>query len=847
LAPQRDALFHPVFLDPRHMAALNPYDETPPPAQKPTEAQPNETRSRDFDIKHIRLALSLDPAENFIEGTATISLKSFRDELETVELDASELLVREVRQGGRSLGFESFKEKLVVMLRSPARRGASVTLQISYSARPRRGLYFVQPDESYPDKPSQVWSQGEAEDNHAWFPCTDAPNQRQTTETIITVPEQFTVLSNGRLVAEKRDPKRARKTFHWRQDEPHPAYLVSIVVGQFEELSARGPDGLPITYYTYPGTSADARRLMGRTPEMIRHFSKLFGYPYPFAKYAQVVVDEFIYGAMENTSATTHSDRFLHDKATELDFNCHDVVAHELAHQWWGDLLTPRAWKHLWLKESFATYAEALWLEHAQGLSEARHVLIQEMNLYLAEDRDRYRRPIVYDRYDFPMEVFDRHAYQKGALVLSMLRYVLGDEDFFRTLRHYAHKHEWQSVETNDLRVAIEEVTGRNLDWFFDQWLYARGHPEFEVSHAYDGANGTLRVTVKQVQETGDGTPLFRMPVRVEVLGPRGALREFNVVVERGEQEFYFAVAERPSCVLFDGDDQILKTLRHEKSRQELLYQLRSATSFTARMRAARSLAAFKDEEVTASLRRALLRDEAAGVRMSAAIALAEVGTVEARDALAVALKRSAEARVRRAACWALGRFRGDRRAASALRRAIEEDESYFVAAFAMRALAHASGADAYEVLTGMLGRASYQDVLRATVFDALAIARDRRGVALAIDHTAYGMPPSVRVAAIAALASLGKEHAEERDSIFNRLVELLEDKAFRVRLAAIKALGLLGDERAAQHLRGVDEREAIHLLRSAARSSIRSLEEKAKKREENGKEEKQVFTGKAH
>jgi aminopeptidase N len=839
LARHKDALFHPVFLDPRHMAALNPYDETPPPAQKPTEAQSNETRSRDFDIKHIRLNLTIDPPQSFIEGTATITLTSFRDELDAVELDASELHVSEVRQGGRRLGFESFKERLLVRLRSPVRRGASLKLQVSYSARPRRGLHFVRPDESYPDKPVQVWSQGEAEDNHAWFPCTDAPNQRQTTETIITVPEPLTVLSNGRLVSEKRDRQRRRRTFHWRQDEPHPAYLVSIVVGEFEELSARGTNNLPITYYTYPGTGAEARRLMGRTPEMIRHFSKLFGYPYPFAKYAQVVVDDYIYGAMENTSATTHSDRFLHDEATELDFDCHDVVAHELAHQWWGDLLTPRAWKHLWLKESFATYAEALWLEHAEGEQEARHMLIQELNLYLGEDRDRYRRPIVYDRYDFPMEIFDRHAYQKGALVLAMLRHVLGDDDFFRTLRHYAHKHEWQSVETNDLRVAIEEVTGRNLDWFFDEWLYGRGYPEFAVSHAYDGASRTLKVNVRQTQETGDGTPLFRMPVEIEVLGPRGASSKFNVLVEKREQEFYFAVSERPVCVLFDGDDRILKTLSHEKSKQELLYQLLSAKGFTARMRAARELASFKDLDVTASLRRALLRDEAAGVRMSAAIALAEVGTAEAREALITALKRSTEARVRRAACWGLGRFRGDKRALAALKRTIEEDKSYFVTAFAMRALAHAAGAEAYDLLIGMLGRASYQDVLRATVFDSLAIARDRRGVALAIDHTAYGVPPSVRVAAIAALASLGKEHAQERERIFSRLLELLLDKAFRVRLAAIKALGVLGDERATEHLRAVDEREAIDLLRSAARGSIKTLEEKAKKRDENGKEEK--------
>lgn len=840
MARHKDALFHPVFLDPRFMAALNPYDETPPPAQKPTTAPANETRSRDFDIQHIRLALSIDPEERFIEGTATIRLKAFRDDLDALAFDASELNVREVRQGALSLPYESFPDKLIVRLKRPLRRGGSLTVQIRYNARPRRGLHFVKPDESYADKPLQVWSQGEAEDNHAWFPCTDSPNERQTTETIITVPERFRVLSNGRLVSEKRHTRGQERTFHWRQDEPHPAYLVSIVIGEYEEIEARasGNGKLPITYYTYPGTGAEARRLMGRTPEMIRHFSKIFGHEYPFTKYAQVVVDEFIFGAMENTSITTHSDRFLHDAATELDFNCHDVVAHELAHQWWGDLLTPKSWKHVWLKESFATYAEALWLEHTNGSPEARYSLIQERNLYLTEDRDRYRRPIVDDRYEFPVEVYDRHAYQKGALVLGMLRDVMGDEPFFRTLSHYARKHEWQSVETNDLKVAIEDVTGQNLDWFFDEWLYHCGYPEFEVSHTYDGATKQLRMTVRQVQETGDGTPLFRMPVEIEVIG-KTATRRFQVRVEKGEQEFHFALDERPLAVLFDAADRVLKTLRHEKSKQELFYQLRNAGEFTARMRAARDLAAFKDEDVTENLRRTLLHDEFGGVRMAAGVALGETGTIEARKALVEGLKKNTEARVRRAVCWGLGRFRGDKVAWDALTRTVQHDASYFVTAFAMRALAHAAGAEAYETLIGMLGRDSYQDVLRATVFDSLAIAKDRRGIPLAIDHTAYGVQPSVRVAATMALASLAKEHADERERVYLKLIELLEDKTFRVRLTAVKALAVLDDPRAIPALRAVDEREAIDIIRSAARGCIRMLEEKAKKREENGKKEK--------
>jgi aminopeptidase N len=617
-------------------------------------------------------------------------------------------------------------------------------------------------------------------------------------------------------------------------------------VGDYSVIEARCGK-LPTPYYTYPGTEKEARMLMGKTPAMIRHFSKLFGYEYPYPKYSQVVVDEFIAGAMENTSATTHSDRFMHDERTELDFDCHDVVAHELAHQWWGDLVTPKSWTHLWLKESFATYSEILWSEQSEGEDEARFFLLREQNIYMMEDRDRYRRPIVYDRWEFPVEVYDRHAYQKGCIVMSMLRYVLGDEEFFRTLKHYAHKHEWQSVETTDFKVAIEEVTGQSLDWFFEEWITGRGYPEFEVSHRYDSETGALRVTVRQVQDTSDGTPLFRMPVEIEVKCRRGKRRKFRVEVEKAEQEFYFSVDERPLYVLFDPEDRLLKTLRHEKSRQELLHQLKESESFTSRMRAARSLAEFKDEETVAALKRSLTQDEFGPVKMAAAVALAETGTDEARDALIASLKRDEEARVRRAVAWALGRFRKDKKAITALVRAMQQDESYFVAAFSMRALAHSDGSDAYEKLIGMLGRESYQDVLRATVFDAMSIAKERRGITLALDHTAYGMPPAVRIASTLTLATLACEFKDESETIYKRLVELLEDKSFRVRLAAVRALSILGDTRAIAPLRAVEEREAIDAIQSAARSTRRMLEEKVEEGKQDGKKEKQVSTGTAH
>jgi aminopeptidase N len=393
-------------------------------------------------------------------------------------------------------------------------------------------------------------------------------------------------------------------------------------------------------------------------------------------------------------------------------------------------------------------------------------------------------------------------------------------------------------VETSDFRIAIEEVTGRNLDWFFDEWVTGRGYPEFEVSHHFDAQARGLRVTVRQVQDTDDGTPVFRVPVTIQVLGRRGS-RSFNIEIEKAEQEFYFSLDERPLAVIFDPEDRVLKTLEHEKSRHELLHQLRHAGSFTARMRAARSLGEFRDDESLAALKRALTQDEFGPVRMAAAVALAGIGTGEARDVLIAGMKKNPEARVRRAVAWSLGRFRKDRKAIAALVRAMREDESYFVAAFSMRALAHAAGEDAYEKLIGMLGRESYQDVLRATVFDALTIAKDRRGVRLALDHTVYGIPQPVRIAATVSLGTLGKEFKEEHEAVYEKLVELLEDRTFRVRVAAVRALATLGDVRAIGLLSAVEEREAIDTIQSAARASRRTLEEKVEEGKQDGKKEK--------
>ena len=334
---------------------------------------------------------------------------------------------------------------------------------------------------------------------------------------IATVPAGMTAISNGRLLRRTENRARGTATFHWKQAIPHVSYLVTLVAGEYEAIRYRWKK-VPLTVWAPRGRKADAARACDKTPKMMEFFSSFTGAPYPYEKYDQVFVQDFIFGGMENTTATTLTDTALLDRRSFLDASMDSLVAHELAHQWFGDLLTCRDWSQAWLNEGFATYFDALFREHDLGRDEYLQNVLSLRDNYFQEDGRNYRRSIVTTRYRDPVELFDRHLYEKGALVLHMLRGVLGDDDFRRSLRHYVARHREGSVETVDLRRAVEEVTGRNLEPFFDQWVHRAGHPEIKATFSWDEKRRTATVSVKQAQSAVDDTPLvFRMPLAVAV------------------------------------------------------------------------------------------------------------------------------------------------------------------------------------------------------------------------------------------------------------------------------------------------------------------------------------------
>ena len=744
-------------------------------------------RDRVCDMRHLRLEIVLDVEYKSLSGIATHTFAPINDGLTRVEFDAAELQIQSVQTPeGTILPYEYQDGKLRVDLGEPREAGQEISLRIEYRCTPRRGLYFNAPDAAYPDKLSQVWTQGEDEDSHYWFPCYDFPNERFTSEIIVTVPRAWNTVSNGKLVSvSERD---GVKVCHWSQDRPLPAYLVSLVAGEFTEVRDEW-NGVPIVYYSPPGREEDTRRAFGKTPRMVQFFAENIGVPYPWDKYSQVTVEDFIFGGMENTSATTMTDSLLHDERAHLDYSTDSIVAHELAHQWWGDLLTCRDWSQGWLNEGFATYFDLLFKEYDLGVDEFRYALYQDATSYIVESGG-YRRPIVSNLYNQPVDLFDRHLYEKGGLVLHMVRCVLGDDLFWKAMRHYCIKHQGGSVTTEDLKRAIEEATGRNLDWFFHQWVYSGGHPDLKVNYSWDEDTSTAQLAVSQTETSDPETPAFRIPVQVGFETSTG-IRTMKLELTQKQQTLYFPLTEKPRMVQFDPGYWCLKTMKFTRPRELMLYQLKHDEDVIGRIQTARDLATLGAPDCVAALKEAVLSDGFWGVQAAAARALGTVKSEGAMNALIQCIGVP-HPKARRAVVSALGEFK-EEAAFEALVPLLEHDESYFVEAEAARSIARTKHSRAFEVVSQVLGRSSFNQVMTSQAFSGLGKLKDERAIPLAKEWAAYGKPSRAREAALTCLGKLG----EDKPDVVEFLADHVDDPWLRARSAAILALQEIGDESA--------------------------------------------------
>ena len=741
-----------------------------------------------IDIEAIDLDLLVDLPGRRVEGSATISFKALAD-LERFELDAVDHQVMGVvALGGaepRPLRYEYEDRRLGIAL--SLARGQSAAVRVDYRiVDPQDGLYFFGPSEDAPQVPWQLWSQGEPSSNRRWFPCLDHPDERQRTSLTAHVRPELSVISNGTFLGKTPRPD-GLVTWRFEQKREHVAYLVTLVVGTFARIDAKPWRGkVPLTYYVPPGRKADAERSFARTGEMMDLFSRLSGVDYPWAKYEQVVVEQFVAGGMENTGATTLNERTLHDERAHLDYSSEGLVAHELAHQWFGDLLTCRDWAHIWLNESFATYFDALWVEHSRGPDEYTYELY--LNSISGMNAGK-QRPIVDRRYPSPDSVFDGRAYPKGSCVLHMLRRQLGEDAFWQGIRAYTSGFADRGVETHDLRRALEEASGRNLERFFTQWTERPGHPVLDVRLERDAERGLLTVTIEQ-RQPGEA---YQFPA---VLLFRFGQQEIRHVVPVAHKRERFVIPSlaAPSYFRFDPDEAvILKELTVHKGRSLWIEQLQGG-NLVGRIRAAIHLGREGRPQGREALVKALANEPSWIVRKEVALALRGVGGSQVRDALLTAFA-DADPRVRRAAVETLGARGLDPVCAKALSERLSQgDPSYYVEAACVEALVKVSDSPR-ELLGQALARPSHNDVIRIAAINALRSLDEPELAPLFARYVGGTSPPRTRQTAARALSAAGLPGAspEALSSALDALRPLLRARDARLRRAALDALTGLG------------------------------------------------------
>jgi aminopeptidase N len=780
------------------------------PFAKPGTPQQSE-RIRFVDVKHIKAELALNTKKREVRGTVTHTMSPLHPYLTQVTLDCgSKLVVNKVSIGPKAVPctFTIKDSKLTVTLDHAYDAGKTFELAITYSGSPEKGLYFVMPEAPYSEKSLSFWTQGEAEDTHHWLPCYDYPNDRATSEMIITAERPLFVLSNGALI-ETREGAADTRTYHWKMDVPHSSYLISLAAADFAIYHDKVGD-LPLDYYVGKHVDeATARRFMGKTPKMIGFFGAKTGQPYPYNKYATVCVPDFIAGGMENITATTMTETVLQDEISALERNADGLVSHELAHQWFGDLVTCKDWSHIWLNEGFASYFAALFTEHEEGEDAFRLEMDGALRGYLGGDQG-YRRPIVETRYELPDSMFDGVTYSKGACVLHALRGLLGDETWWKGIGRYLSRHKNGVVETDDFRKAMEAASGKDLKWFFDQWAYKAGHPELKVRWRYEDADQTVRVAVQQTQTLDDQTPLFRLPTTLELTEEVGKTRVIPVVIDAATHEFVIPAAVKPKMVQIDPQGWLLKTLDFEKGHEEKLFQLEHASSVLSRLDAARGLAssAKSKPDAAAALAEAWGREKFVGAKVEI-IELLCNGEETFLPALIEAAGDS-QARVRVAAVGGLAKLPRNDATLALLRKTVSNSkEAYGARTAALRALSAWKVPDIDELLESGLKISSGHHVIAATSLSLLLERPGAKARELAVLYSRYGQPTVLRSAAMSAFFRLAKDDAALQEI----LVGLVADRDQSVRIQAWSALRTLGVKKAIPAMEAQLARERVGFM----------------------------------
>ncbi|MCA9260003.1 MAG: HEAT repeat domain-containing protein [Planctomycetales bacterium] len=786
------------------------------------------------DVLHIHLDVTPDFEKQTVSGTATIRFTPISRSLRTLRLDGERLEVAAVR-GTRAIeDFSVSDVDLQIVFNEPIEPGEEAEVSIDYSAEPRKGLYFCTPENGTSEEDIHLWTQGEPHEARHWYPCFDYPNERSTTEVTVHVPEEMTALSNGKLVGERRDAGARTRTFHWLQDKSHANYLVCLIAGKLSKLEKSARD-VPLAFFTQPSLAEHADHSFADTQQILAFYEDEIGVPFPWAKYYQATVADFMWGGMENTTLTTLTQRTLFDDSTENVYQSRTLDAHEMAHQWFGDYVTCKDWSHLWLNEGFATYYTLLYEGRKFGRDAMLYGLYRDaVSKVLVHKNDR--RPIVYRNYAAPKEQFDFRAYPKGSWLLHMLRSRLGDDVFRKAVRNYLEKHALGYVDTSDLRDAMEKASGLTLDRFFDQWAYQGGCPQLKIKYEWLAEEKTAHVTIEQTQESTDDDLLFAFDTQLTYYLPGDSQVEnappksksVDIQVDKRRHEFYTPLAEEPIAIRFDPHTTLLADVDFSKPQAMWLTQLELKDDAIGRCVACVALGKKKTKRAVEALQRSLQNDEFYGVRCEASRALRKIASPEAVAALAASTDQD-DARVRLQVVDDLSELY-DPSVEKKLLEIASQASNPAIVSQAIRGLGRYQSEAAREAVRRALGDESFRREPVEAAFEAIRDMLDEElapDVLRALEDQAEHLSGYAFEAGFEAVAQLCRRQDDDRltDEAMSKLTDSLHSPRRAVRVAAVKALGTLGDRRAAALLRSIADQEDGGALAEEARDALKRLD----------------------
>ena len=595
-------------------------------------------REKIFDLVHTKLKVDFNFSDKTMNGEAWVTLKPHYYDANKVVLDANTMIISEVKLNEKNLNFTYNDFDLEIVLPKTYTKNQEFTLYIKYLSQPEKvkdrgskaitdakGLYFINTDGFDKNKTAQIWTQGETQANSAWFQTIDAPNQKMTQEIEITVPNKYVTLSNGALINQIKKGK--NRTDHWKLDKKHAPYLAFIGVGEFEIIKDNYKN-IPVDYYVEKEYAPYAKEIFGLTPEMIGFFETKLGVDFPWNKYSQIVVRDYVSGAMENTTAVVHGEQAYQKPGQLIDNNIQEnTIAHEIFHHWFGNLVTSESWSNLALNESFANYSEYLWREYKYGKVNAEMHLFDQVEAY-KNAQDAKNKSLVRFTYDDREDLFDLVSYNKGGAILHMLRKVVGDKAFFEGLKQYLTKYQYQSAEVHQLRLVFEELTGKDLNWFFNQWFYGAGHPDIQVSYDYNTLRKTVTVNLFQLQ-----AGYFQFPISIDVFEGSKKTRH-TVFVDAKDASFTFPYKSQPNLIQINSDNNLICDLNENKILSDYIFQLKHADNFVHRREALLEVVKKQEEKDAFNAVVEALNDQSYKIRILALENIDLINKFSKRDAI---------------------------------------------------------------------------------------------------------------------------------------------------------------------------------------------------------------------